>query len=96
MYLVFTRLPGEPSYRRRLRSLLLCLRDVFRALVTQGTQILHRRAVLRSVSDYNFFMLLSSTIPASNVLIPGLKKSIKFQKETNINNIVNNNNNKNT
>ena len=31
-YLVFTRMPGE-SYRRRLRSLLLCLRDVFRALV---------------------------------------------------------------
>ena len=28
-YLVFTRLPGE-SYRRRLRSLLLLLRDVFR------------------------------------------------------------------
>ena len=39
-------------------------------------------------------MLLSSTIPASNVLIPGFKKSIKFQKETNINNIVNNNNKK--
>ena len=31
MYLVFTRMPGE-SYRRRLRSL-LCLYDVFRALV---------------------------------------------------------------
>ena len=28
MYLVFTRLPGE-SYRRRLRSLLLCLCDVY-------------------------------------------------------------------
>ena len=32
MYLVFTRMPGE-SYRRRLRSLLLSLRDVFRALI---------------------------------------------------------------
>ena len=31
MYLVFTRMQGE-SYRRRLRSLLLCLCDVFRAL----------------------------------------------------------------
>ena len=31
-YLVFTRMPGE-SYRRRLRSLLLCLCDVFRALI---------------------------------------------------------------
>ena len=31
MYLVFTRMPGE-SYRKRLRSLLLCLCDVFRAL----------------------------------------------------------------
>ena len=30
MYLVFTRVPGE-SYRRRLRSLLLCY--VFRALI---------------------------------------------------------------
>ena len=32
MYLVFTRKPGE-SYRRRLRSLLLHLCDVFRALI---------------------------------------------------------------
>ena len=32
MYLVFTRMPGE-SYRRQLRSLLLCLCDVFRALI---------------------------------------------------------------
>ena len=32
MYLVFTRMPGE-SYRRRLRSLLLCLSDVFRELI---------------------------------------------------------------
>ena len=32
MYLVFTRLPGE-RYRRRLRSLLLFLCYVFRALM---------------------------------------------------------------
>ena len=32
MYLVFTRMQGE-SYRRQLRSLLLCLCDVFRALI---------------------------------------------------------------
>ena len=32
MYVVFTRMPGE-SYRRRLRSLLLCLFDVLRALI---------------------------------------------------------------
>ena len=32
MYLVFTRMPGE-SYRRLLGSLLLCLRDVNRALI---------------------------------------------------------------
>ena len=31
MYLVFTRMPGK-TYRRRLRSLLLCLCDVFRAV----------------------------------------------------------------
>ena len=32
MYLVFTRMPGE-SYRRQLRSLLLCICYVFRALI---------------------------------------------------------------
>ena len=32
MYLVFPRMPGE-SYRRWLRSLLLCLCDVFRSLI---------------------------------------------------------------
>ena len=32
MYLVVTRMPGE-SYRRRLRSLFLCLFYVFRALI---------------------------------------------------------------
>ena len=32
MYLVFARIPGE-SYRRRLRSLLLCLCDVFHVLI---------------------------------------------------------------
>ena len=32
MYLVFTHMPAE-SYRRRLRSLLLCLCDIFRALI---------------------------------------------------------------
>ena len=33
MYLVFTRVQGE-SYRRRLRSLLLWLCDIFRALIS--------------------------------------------------------------
>ena len=32
VYVVFTRMPGE-SYRGRLRSLSLCLCDVFRALI---------------------------------------------------------------
>ena len=32
MYLVFTRILDE-SYRRRLSSLLLCSREIFRALV---------------------------------------------------------------
>ena len=32
MYLVFARMPGE-SYRRRLRSLLLCWCDVLRAII---------------------------------------------------------------
>ena len=33
VYLVFTRMPCE-SYRRQLRSLLLCLCDIFRTLIT--------------------------------------------------------------
>ena len=32
IYLVFTRMPGE-SYRRRVTSLLLCLCDIFLALM---------------------------------------------------------------
>ena len=33
MCLVFTRMPGESYRRRRLGSLLVCLCDVFRALI---------------------------------------------------------------
>ena len=44
MYLVFTatRMPGEPSYRRRLRSLLLYLCYVSRALINslEGVEVL--------------------------------------------------------
>ena len=35
MYLVFTRMPGE-SYRGRLRSLLLYVCYIFRALISEG------------------------------------------------------------
>ena len=38
-YFVFTRMPGD-SYRRRLGSLLLCLCDVFRAVITPLVLIL--------------------------------------------------------
>ena len=44
MYLVFTHMPGE-SYRSGLRSLLLCLCDVFRGLINSGR---------RSVSDSEY------------------------------------------
>ena len=52
MYLVFTRMPGA-SYRRRLRSLLLRLCDVVRALINSlfCMLILHRRSGPLSVSD---------------------------------------------
>ena len=40
MYLVFTRMPGE-SYRRRLRSLLLYLCYVFRALINNPPLAVH-------------------------------------------------------
>ena len=52
MYLVVTRVPGE-SYRRRLRSLLLCLCYVFRALIKSlCVLILYMRSGPRSVSDH--------------------------------------------
>ena len=43
MYLVFTRMPGE-SYRRWLRSLLLYLCDVFRALCVASLSLCQRTA----------------------------------------------------
>ena len=46
MYLIFTRMPGE-SYRRRPRSLLLCLCGVFRALINSLVSVLF-------VSDLDF------------------------------------------
>ena len=52
MYLVFIRIPGK-GYRRRLRSLLFCLCDVFRALKFSCVWILHNRSWLRSDSDYD-------------------------------------------
>ena len=52
MYLAFTRMPGE-DYRRRLRSLLCCLCDVFRALKFSCVWILHERSWPRSDSDYD-------------------------------------------
>ena len=50
MYIVFTRMLCE-SNRRRLRSLLLCLCEVFRAPVNPLKLILHRRSGPRSVLD---------------------------------------------
>ena len=49
MYLVFTRMPGE-SYRRRLRSLLLCLCYVFWALVNSLVCWFKLRKVFASMS----------------------------------------------
>ena len=43
MYLVFTRMPGE-RYRGRLRSLLLCLFDVCRALRVASLSLCQRTA----------------------------------------------------
>ena len=51
MYLVFTRMPDE-SYRRQLRSLLLYLCYVIRALINSLVLILHERSGPRSVSDF--------------------------------------------
>ena len=54
-YLVFSRLPGE-SYRRKLRSLLLCLCDVLRALIT---------SLVSAVGLVLFRLLLSSLLTKS-------------------------------
>ena len=60
MYLVFTRMPCE-SNRRRLRSLLLCLCEVFRAPVNLLKLILHRRSGPRSVLDLkNNYQIVST------------------------------------
>ena len=55
MYLAFTRMPGE-SYCRRLRSLLLCLCDVFRELINSLVclLILFRRSDLRCFRPKQF------------------------------------------
>ena len=56
MYLVFTRMPGE-SYRRQLRSSLLYLCYLFRALI-DPVLILHERCGPRSVSFlYCYFFI---------------------------------------
>ena len=52
MYLIFTGMLRE-SYRKRLRSLLLCLCDVFRAIITSlCVLILHELSGPCSVSDH--------------------------------------------
>ena len=58
MYLVFTRMPGE-SYRRRLGSLLLCVCDVFRALINSSVCVFCTSAlglVLFQISVYAKFV----------------------------------------
>ena len=55
MYLVFTRMPGE-SYRRRPWSLLLCLCDVFRALIKTLNSVLilpERKNVLYGIFSWH-------------------------------------------
>ena len=52
MHLVFTRMPGEISYRRRLRPLFLCLCvcDVFRAVLVRYSQPVRSNLVRDSQS----------------------------------------------
>ena len=49
MYLLFTRMPCE-SYRRRLRSLLLFLCDVFRALINSLFLLVFENCVLSALN----------------------------------------------
>ena len=58
MYHVFTRMPGE-SYRRRLRSLLWCLCDDFRALINSLVRWL--RSLLWCLCD-DFRVLINSLV----------------------------------
>ena len=55
MYLVFTRMPGE-SYRRRLRSLLLYLCYVFRALINSPV------CGFSVVSVVNLYLLITMSL----------------------------------
>ena len=56
MYRVLTHMPGE-SYRRRLRSLLLCLCDVFRAFITSFCLL-----ILHKQYGVSFRLLLSTLV----------------------------------
>ena len=61
MYFVFTRMPGE-SYRRRLRSLLLCFCDVFPALNNSLVCWLLTEFVLEGTPDISLSLSLSLSL----------------------------------
>ena len=68
MYLVFTRMPCE-SNRRQLRSLLLCLCEVFRAPIDLLKLILHTRSGPCSVLDIykQYYQIVSTNRTAVDV-----------------------------
>ena len=76
MYLVFTRMPGE-RYHRRLRSLLLCLCDVFRALITSLV-----RTVSVSVSANSRRIKASPSTVSQGDSVFGFDRSVGRDQDT--------------
>ena len=81
LYLVFTRIPGE-SYRRRLRSLLLYLCYVFRALIISLAcyfccfAFTVRQVIITSVSGIRTVITLVSGVRAVITLVSGVRTVI--------------------
>ena len=87
MYLVFTRMPGE-SYRGRFMSSLLCLCDVFRALITSlvlrfPVQVVGKESRDRAAEGnpgYTFHCILKTffltKVTVLNLSLPGVGKGV--------------------
>ena len=84
MYLVFTRMPDE-SYRRRLRTLLLYLSYVFRALINSLVCCVFTRASVSDLFIYHCFgsLLVYLYVKSVNVLFYVCSQQGGFRRRRN-------------
>ena len=80
MYLVFTRMPGE-RYPGRLRSLLLCLCDVFRALTPLCVDSLPHSPLLLLFPVFVLFVFWG-VFWSYNYLQSFIQNVMKFEEES--------------